>query len=191
MLGSDERTGRSGRAACPLVLYGPDRREVAWPYASDLMIVWLNGAFGVGKTAVARELVRAHPHARLSDPERIGFALKHTFWRRVDYQDVELWRRLTRGQVTRAGRRGTAIVPMTIVRRDVFDELTNGARVFRLTASRSTIEHRIAGSGEAQDWRRNNLDRCLEAFENDGLGAPIDTEGLTPTDVANSIMQRL
>ena len=83
------------------------------------------------------------------------------------------------------------IVPMTIVRRDVFDELTVGARVFRLTASRTTIEHRIAGSGEAQDWRRDNLDRCLEAFDSDAFGELIETEGLTPADVARSIMERL
>lgn len=36
-----------------------------------------------------------------------------------------------------------------------------------------------------------NLDRCLEAFAMGGFDEPIDTEALTPGDVAGSILQRL
>ncbi|HEX2576509.1 MAG TPA: hypothetical protein VHK88_09190 [Aquihabitans sp.] len=80
---------------------------------------------------------------------------------------------------------------MTLVRRDVFDELTAGARVFLLTASRPTLEARIGSSDEAQRWRRDNLDRCLEAFADGGFGDPVATDGLAPDDVARSIVARL
>ena len=40
------------------------------------MAVLLNGAFGVGKTTVARRLVRLLSGSLLFDPEVIGFALR-------------------------------------------------------------------------------------------------------------------
>lgn len=155
------------------------------------MILWLNGAFGVGKTTVAKELVHLLPNAHLSDPERIGYVMRRTLWQGRDYQDVELWRRLTRRQAARASRRGTAVVPMTIVRRDVLDSVATGARVFLLTASRTALEERIARSDEAQEWRKMNLDRCLSAFEDGDLGEPVTTEDLEPIEVARLIIRRL
>jgi shikimate kinase len=155
------------------------------------MIIWLNGAFGVGKTTVGKELVSLLPEGKLSDPERIGYIMRRTFWRHVDYQDVPLWRRLTTRQVTRAGRRGTAVVAMTVIRPDVFSEVTAGARVFLLTASRSTLEDRIARSSEAREWRKTNLDRCIEAFGSTALGAPIDTDKRTPGEIAQVILDQL
>lgn len=155
------------------------------------MIVWLNGAFGVGKTMVARELVQLLPDARISDPERIGYVMRRTLWRGKDYQDVHLWRRLTRWQAARLSRGATAIVPMTVVRREVFDTVTEGARVFLLTASREALAERIARSPEAQEWRAGNLDRCLAAIERGGLGEPVVTDDRSPVEVAREIANRL
>ena len=39
------------------------------------MIVWINGAYGVGKTSVAKRLVARSRHAMLIDPELIGFLI--------------------------------------------------------------------------------------------------------------------
>ena len=41
------------------------------------MIVWINGAFGAGKTTTARELIDLIPNSTLFDPEVIGAALPH------------------------------------------------------------------------------------------------------------------
>ena len=156
-----------------------------------LVILWINGAFGAGKTTVAKEVVARLPDARLCDPERIGFVIRQTLWRGVDYQDVELWRRLVRSRVARVGRRGIAVVPMTVVSPEVFDEVTANARVFVLTASRSTLEGRIAGSSVAPEWRTNNLNRCLAAFDMYDLGEPICTDGHTPKQIAQKILERI
>lgn len=155
------------------------------------MIIWLNGAFGVGKTTVARELVSLLPNSRVADPERIGYVMRRTFWRDVDYQDVRLWRRLVRRQVAWAGRNGVSVVPMTVVRRQVFDELTSQARVFVLVASRPTLEDRIARSEGSQAWRRGNLDRCLQAFDTSAWGETIDTDERTPNEIAHVILALL
>jgi len=37
---------------------------------SEPLVVWINGAFGVGKTSVAEELVTLLPGAILFDPSR-------------------------------------------------------------------------------------------------------------------------
>ena len=56
--------------------------------------MFLNGAFGIGKTTVARALVKRLPRAVLFDPEPIGVLLQR--FRRVDdFQDLRAWRRLT------------------------------------------------------------------------------------------------
>ena len=39
------------------------------------MIVWINGAFGAGKTTTARELIELIPNSTLFDPEDIGAAV--------------------------------------------------------------------------------------------------------------------
>lgn len=154
------------------------------------MVIWLNGAFGVGKTSVARELLPLLPSARLVDPERLGYVMRRTFWRGRDYQDVASWRRLTRRQVERAGRRGIAVVPMTVVDARVLDEVVgglHGVRVLLLAARRDVLEARIVASDEARDWRLAQLDRCLGAFAAGGFGEPVATDGRTPSELAQEI----
>ncbi|MBW2415202.1 MAG: hypothetical protein JRG76_11905 [Deltaproteobacteria bacterium] len=60
------------------------------------MIVLLNGAFGIGKTTVARGLRARMPGSGIFDPEMIGFVLRRLPGVRVnDYQDLAAWRLLT------------------------------------------------------------------------------------------------
>ncbi|CAN5711665.1 tunicamycin resistance ATP-binding TmrB [soil metagenome] len=155
------------------------------------MVIWINGAFGVGKTTAAEHLVQRIAGSRLVDPERIGYLMRRTLWRSVDYQEVSLWRRLTARRIASAAKKGTVIVPMTVVNRAVFDEITRHARVFALVACRETIEDRIAAGDEAHEWRRQNLDRCLAALEDAAFGEHITTDGCTPGEVADLILARL
>lgn len=85
------------------------------------MIIWINGAFGGGKTTLAAELRRALPGAAIADPEAVGDLLRtalrgHTRSAR-DYQDLPPWRHLTSVLVTDLARRtgGPVIVPMTVL----------------------------------------------------------------------------
>ena len=157
----------------------------------SLVTLWLNGPFGVGKTAVARLVVERLPGARIIDPERIGYVMRRTLWRGIDYQGVALWRHLTVLRIRGAARKSPVVVPMTVVEPAVFDQVTAGARVMALVASREVIESRIGGSSEGQLWRRQNLDRCLEAFDGDDLGERIDTDGRGPAEVADMVLARL
>lgn len=76
---------------------------------------------------------------------------------------------------------------MTVARRDVLDEVAGDASMFLLTAHRSTIIDRVEASGEAIEWRRSNLDRCLAAFVDPAFGQPIATDGIAPAEIAQRI----
>jgi thymidylate kinase len=57
------------------------------------MIIWINGAFGAGKTTLAEELHRRLPDALAFDPEFVGYILSilHVF---LDVLPEELHRRI-------------------------------------------------------------------------------------------------
>jgi hypothetical protein len=151
-------------------------------------ILWLNGAFGVGKTTVARLL----PDRRLVDPERIGFVMRRTLWRGRDYQDVPLWRRLVVRQVRRAARRGPIVVPMTIVRRDVLEDTIGrleGVRLVALVAPFELIAARVADDTSdvnANPWRLEQLERCVTAFADPAFGEHVDATR-PPTEIAEEL----
>jgi hypothetical protein len=151
-------------------------------------VLWLNGPFGVGKTTVAR-LLRDR---RLVDPENIGFVMRRTFWRGRDYQDVALWRRLVARQVNRAARKAPIVVPMTIVRRDVLDDLRAripAMRMVVLDAPADTIAARADADTvdpQARQWRLENLDRCVTALADPVFGEHVDATR-PPEEIARSL----
>lgn len=62
------------------------------------MIVWINGAFGVGKTQTAFELHRRIKNSFVYDPENLGFFISKnipaSIKNKEDFQDYEVWREL-------------------------------------------------------------------------------------------------
>ena len=83
------------------------------------MIVWLNGAFGAGKTTLAEELHRRLPDALPFDPEYVGYLLRK--WVPApdtgDFQDLPLWRTLTAEFAVGLHReyKQCVITPMTLI----------------------------------------------------------------------------
>jgi shikimate kinase len=73
--------------------------EVLMSYRASTVgrvLIWINGAFGVGKSTTARHLVQVRPDLRLFDPEWVGFLLTaHLEDREIaDFQDLPSWRQL-------------------------------------------------------------------------------------------------
>jgi len=60
------------------------------------VIVWLNGTFGVGKSATAAELARIMPGSRVFDAEIVGYMLMTMLQDLAfsDFQDLPPWRAL-------------------------------------------------------------------------------------------------
>ena len=170
------------------------------------VVVWINGAFGVGKTTVSGALVREWDGAIMFDPERIGALLRPTIpraWHTGDYQDFPLWRRLTveavSGLVT--DYRRPVVVPMTLVKDACFREIIGGlrdggvtVRHFALTASPATIRRRLLRRlvrPLSIPWALARVEQCCEVLGRPEFHEQIDTDGLSVTDVTARIRRRV
>ena len=99
------------------------------------MVILINGAFGIGKTTVARALSRRLPGSVICDPERIGFVLQR--FRKIsgrpveDFQDLRSWRRLSvLGVRAAAALRPHVIVPMAFSNLSYLQEVRDGIARF-------------------------------------------------------------
>ena len=163
-------------------------------------VVWINGCFGVGKSTVAAELVRSWPDAMIFDPERVGWLVHRIAPRHDDYQEIHLWRRLTRSATAALvrARRRPVVVPMTLVVPEYFDEIIGGlgrsgidVRHFTLRASRDTVHQRLRQRPETTDWTWAQVDRCLAALDDPRFDVFVDTDGRSVAEVAGEIRRAL
>lgn len=173
------------------------------------MIVWINGAFGSGKSSTARELLDLLPDSALFDPEVVGggltFMLPPKHLAGVDdYQELPIWRRLVvdtaAAMLQELG--GTLVVPMTLLRQEYRDEIFGGLAARRiavchvvLTPAETILRQRIT---EAEDpaspeterrvrqWRHDHIEPYRAALAS-WLAAdahPVDNGALTPQQTA-------
>jgi 8-oxo-dGTP pyrophosphatase MutT (NUDIX family) len=174
------------------------------------VIVWINGAFGAGKTSTARELIELIPNSTLFDPEIIGGALSHLLPAKHlaeagDYQDLPIWRRLVvdTAAAIHAEVGGVLVVPMTLLRQEYRDEIFGGlasrripVRHIVLTPEETILRARISGRAVPPDlpdgdvrvrqWSFDHIEPYLAALAG-WLGADahrVDTSSLTPWETA-------
>ncbi|AZM51857.1 ATP/GTP-binding protein [Streptomyces sp. WAC 01529] len=174
------------------------------------MIVWINGAFGAGKTSAARELIELIPNSTLFDPEVIGGALPHLLPPKrlaevSDYQDLPIWRRLVvdTAAALLAEVGGVLVVPMTLLRQEYRDEIFGGlasrripVRHIVLAPDETILRERISGREVPPDLPDGDLRVRQWSFEHiepyrtalaGWLGADahrVDTSALTPHETA-------
>lgn len=175
------------------------------------MIVWLNGAFGAGKTTVAQELVDLLPGSVLYDPKPIATGLravlpKERLSQVADVQELPAWRRLVAdgaaavlSEVT-----GPLITPMTLLRQEYRDEIFGSIAAARIpvrhillhaeeTILRARIDQLAASGGESGRARRlSRLDQYCEALPWLTQDAhTLDTSGLTPRQTAQRVVEAI
>src|SRR5688572_14382278 len=141
------------------------------------MIVLVNGAFGIGKTSVARSLAARLHRAVVFDPELIGIALQRLLrlvGRDVDdFQDLRLWRRLTIIGLRFARMLWpNVIVPMAFSNGAYLDEIRAGLHRFEpnvvhycLVAPLEVVHQRLRGRGvdlATDDWLRRRTSECCQ-----------------------------
>ena len=104
------------------------RRNGDFPASLGPVIIWINGAFGAGKTALAEELHRRLPDAVLYNPEDVGLML----WKQLrpdgDFQHLPSWRELVVATALSLRRHhaDTLIVPMSLIRDGYRAEILGG-----------------------------------------------------------------
>ncbi|MEU3856378.1 NUDIX domain-containing protein [Streptomyces sp. NPDC028722] len=175
-----------------------------------MTVVWINGAFGAGKTTAARELIELIPHSTLFDPEVIGGALAHLLPpKRLaevgDFQDLPVWRRLVvdTAAAMLAELGGTLVVPMTLLRQEYRDEIFGGLAARRIavhhlllapaetilrerTAGRETPPDLPDGELRTRQWSYDHIEPYRAALAS-WLTADahlVDTSALTPYETA-------
>jgi 8-oxo-dGTP pyrophosphatase MutT (NUDIX family)/predicted kinase len=176
------------------------------------MIVWVNGAFGVGKTTTARELLSLIPGSVLFDPEEVGTTLRRLlpekrFRQVTDYQELPAWRRLVVDTAAALLNEvsGPLVVPMALLRQGYRDEIFGGlasrriqVRHFVLHADETILRQRIdqrdavPGDPDASDsarrWCRDHIGAYRSALpwlEKDAC--VVDTGRGTPRQIAERV----
>ena len=171
------------------------------------MLIWINGAFGAGKTLVAHELQRRLEDAHVADPELLGFALHKLLptSARQDFQDLPQWRSAVLATLRQADAAcdGILIVPMSIVRDDYFVEIIGGLRSsgvdvrhYALTATPDTLRHRLRfrgayvigrALGRGETWAIQQIERCVDALASERYATHVATDDRAPDEVVEVI----
>ena len=141
------------------------------------MIIWLNGAFGSGKTTCAFELNRRLPNSFVYDPENIGYFIRNNTPKEIhksNFQDHEQWRTFNYEMLKYISQEysGIIIVPMTINNRQYYEEIIQRLiddgiilKHYILYAEKETILKRLNKRLErGGTWAKAQIDRCIEAF---------------------------
>ncbi|MFD9503748.1 NUDIX domain-containing protein [Streptomyces sp. NPDC060035] len=178
------------------------------------MIVWINGAFGAGKTSAACELIDLIPNSTFYDPELIGGGLRHLLPQKklaevADFQDLAIWRRLVvdTAAALLAELSGVLVVPMTLLRQEYRDEIFGGLAARRipvrhvlLSPEETILRRRIADREEFADdpehserirqWAYEHIEPYRAALKWITADAhTIDTSALTPYETAERIAE--
>jgi hypothetical protein len=169
------------------------------------MIIWLNGAFGGGKTTTAAELRGLIGGSRVFDPETVGYLLMANLadYPMTDFRHWPPWRSLVVAAMTQvAGFTGQHLIaPQTVPERDYLEEIVGGLRRdglevvhVLLQADAAVLRQRILGSQEAQAWRLDQLDGFLRAADDwiaKEADLVVDTSAVTPAEAAVQIASAL
>ncbi len=177
------------------------------------MMIWINGAFGAGKTTLAEELHQRLPEAMAFDPEYVGYILR--LWvpepDSGDFQDIPLWRRLVAefaiGMSADYGR--PLIIPMTLVnhayREEIFGLISKAGddilHVF-LNVPTPELHRRIdaqvlhkdnpEADASARAFRHRNVERCTAALACLPAGTLIlRADQHTPAQLADLVVSAL
>ncbi|MEX2179559.1 MAG: AAA family ATPase [Gemmatimonadaceae bacterium] len=177
-------------------------QSVSQTTLARLVILFLNGAFGIGKTAVARALRRRFPRSLVFDPEKIGgplqLAARIVGREADDFQDLRTWRQLTIVglRIARAVS-PTVIVPMAFSDWGYLEEVRSGAEGFDrrvhhfcLIAPLAVVQQRLHARGAdpvSHPWEYRRAAECCAAHQDQRFVRHIDATAGTPDQLAAEI----
>lgn len=165
------------------------------------MIYWLNGAYGVGKTTVAKRLLPLLRNAHLYDPELVGNGIRDNYPEALfceTFEEYPIWLetnyRLLKDLYERYD--GDVVAPMTLLREASYTAIierlqSDGipVRYIYLDADEAALKHRMIDSGREKpdSWCVRHIPVCLAAQAAETHAVHIDTVNRTPEDIADEI----
>lgn len=164
------------------------------------MIVWINGAFGSGKTQTAISLKNRLPNAYIYDPERAGFYIRKNIpesMQKPDFQEHSLWRSIVHDHLAylAANTDDIIIVPMTLTDPLYYKETIGRLRKqdhqvyhFVLDASEETLRQRLAKRGNGQSsWAAQQISRCVRGLSDPLFENKLITDNMTINEVVEAV----
>jgi hypothetical protein len=141
------------------------------------MIIWINGAYGSGKTTLVMEITRTRSDAVVFDPEHLGHLLRESVPVPTEnFQDLPSWREMVVASLLSLQRHhaNLLLVPMTLInpayRREVLGALRAAdvelLEVFLDVPAdelRRRIEHRVLFDDPVRDADAREF--CLSKLE--------------------------
>ena len=169
------------------------------------MIIWIDGAYGVGKSTLAEKLHEVLPNSFIFDAENVGNAVRDNMPQRVYYSETfegyPLWFHICNELLTELSNRfdGVILVPMTLMQRDSFPKFADplrgqGIEIVHvlLESSKKVIHDRILERGENEDcWCMRHIDECLSAQQRFEDVIRVQSVGQTADELAEEVMERL
>ena len=168
------------------------------------MILWINGAFGSGKSSVAEAINKKISRSFVYDPEQVGYFLWNVFpdemKRKGDFQHIAIWREFNYKILKHINDNynGVIIVPMTIYIKQYYDEIigkliADGVSInhYILSATKQTIVNRLLQRGDSEnDWAAQHIDACINAYETDISEVKIITDDKSIDEICSEIINR-
>ena len=165
------------------------------------MIYWLNGAYGVGKTTVAKALQPLLRNAHIFDPEMVGDGIRDNYPDSLfceTYEEYPIWLETNYTLLKDLYKRyeGDIIAPMTLLQESSYTAIIGRllgdgipARYIYLDADEATLKHRMIDSGREKpdSWCVRHIPACLAAQAADAHAVHIETVGRVPEDIAREI----
>jgi len=173
------------------------------------VIIWINGAFGAGKTTLAEELRRRLPDAVVYNPEDVGLMLWEWMRPNGDFQHLPSWRELVVATALSLRRHHaeTLIVPMSLIRDAYRAEILGGLadageeilHVF-LEADAGVLRERLNArvtdrdrewDQAARDFGMTTVDEMVAAAARQPDGTlMLRSDRLTPAELADEVLAR-
>jgi hypothetical protein len=167
------------------------------------MIVWINGAFGSGKTTTAGLLAGRLDGAKLFDPEYVGYMLMPFVESPTgDFQDLPLWRHLVIETMAGLARQFPHpwVAPMSLIHAGYRAEILGGlrragveVREFVLQVPEDRLRARIDADEadmRARQWRHDHVGQALVTFA--ALTDATFVDGTPPAEqVARTVLELL
>ena len=165
------------------------------------MIIWLNGAYGVGKTTIGKLLKDELRPSFIFDPEAVGNGIRDNYPEELFYETFEqydIWLKTCYEILKDISSHydGTIIVPMTLLFKKSYQWIIRplkekgiDVRYIFLDADYETLYKRMVESGreEKDSWCVNHINDCLKQQKSDNNAIHINTVNRTPHEIVNDI----
>lgn len=166
------------------------------------MILWISGAYGVGKSTLAEAMAAQMEHALIFDAEEVGNAVRENYPNcpyGYIFEDYPLWAEfcyLLLKDIHRQFHKNI-LVPMTLLREKSYEIIQRlrgeniRTELIILEADRKTIHDRILERGEEKGcWCMENMDLAMEGSA--ALpGIHIRTDELSAEALARQVVAEL